>query len=305
MWPSAYITRGFLDDLPHGHQDRLGGPARIRLTCPGAKPYPTLIYMSRLDMSHNTVVHMPIPRGRPRYQQIADELRRRIQTGIIPAGMLLPGEPAMIREFGTARGTIRQALDVLRSEGLIVTEQGRGSYARPVRRMVHVSNGYLAATGATWRQQLEAQGMVGRQSIDAAGMVEAPPEVAALLGERVVVRERTMYADGQPVQLVVSYYAEALAAGTEIADQRPIPGGSLAALRRLDVIPARARELVMSRNPTGDERERLHMLAGIPVIVHLRTTMDETGQPVQHDVTVMAADRCVLDYDLPIPVERP
>lgn len=247
---------------------------------------------------------MPIPRGRPRYQLIADELRRRIQTGTIPAGMLLPPEPALMKEFGTARGTIRDALEVLRSEGLIVTEQGRGSYARPVRRMVHISSGYLTTPGATWRQQLEAQGMVGRQSIDAAGMADAPPEVAEFLGERVVVRERTMFADGQAVQLVVSYYPEALAAGTELANHRPVPGGSLAALRRLGVSltpgRARARELVSARQPTPDERERLQLLVGIPVLVHLRTTLDDAGRPVQHDVTVMATDRCVLDYDLPI-----
>lgn len=247
---------------------------------------------------------MPIPRRRPRYQQIADELRRRIQTGTYPAGMLLPAEPALIREFGTARGTIRQALDMLRSEGIIVTERGRGSYARPVRRMVHISSGYLSTAGATWTQQLDAQGMTGRQSIDAAGLTDAPPEVAEFLGERVVVRERTMYADGQPVQLVISYYPESLAAGTELADQRPVPGGSLAALRRLGVSltpgRARARELVSGRMPTSDERERLNLLAGIPVLVHLRTTLDDDGRPVQHDITVMATDRCVLDYDLPI-----
>ncbi|WP_158224199.1 GntR family transcriptional regulator [Micromonospora wenchangensis] len=73
---------------------------------------------------------MPTPHyGLPRYRVIADELRKRIETGLIPAGALLPAESALSAEFQAARGTIRQAIAVLRDAELVATEHGRGTYA--------------------------------------------------------------------------------------------------------------------------------------------------------------------------------
>ncbi|MEV4271240.1 GntR family transcriptional regulator [Micromonospora aurantiaca (nom. illeg.)] len=72
---------------------------------------------------------MPTPHyGQPRYRLIADELRRRIESGAIRPGNLLPTESALTAEFRASRGTIRQAIATLRDERLVVTEHGRGTY---------------------------------------------------------------------------------------------------------------------------------------------------------------------------------
>ncbi|TBL41480.1 GntR family transcriptional regulator [Verrucosispora sp. SN26_14.1] len=73
---------------------------------------------------------MPTPHyGQPRYRVIADELRKRIESGAIPPGALLPAESVLTSEFGAARGTIRKAIAALREEGYAVTEHGRGTHA--------------------------------------------------------------------------------------------------------------------------------------------------------------------------------
>ena len=36
-----------------------------------------------------------------------------------------------MQEHGVARGTVRQAIEALRSEGLVVTIRGRGTYVAP------------------------------------------------------------------------------------------------------------------------------------------------------------------------------
>ncbi|WP_319462458.1 GntR family transcriptional regulator [Micromonospora sp. RTP1Z1] len=75
---------------------------------------------------------MPTPHyGQPRYRVIADELRRRITNAVIPPGSLLPTESALTAEFRASRGTIRQAIALLRDERLVATEHGRGTYANP------------------------------------------------------------------------------------------------------------------------------------------------------------------------------
>ncbi|MBQ1021886.1 GntR family transcriptional regulator [Micromonospora sp. D93] len=77
---------------------------------------------------------MPTPHhGQPRYRVIAEDLRRQIESGAIAPGSLLPAESALTAEFRASRGTIRQAIAVLRDERLVATEHGRGTYANPYR----------------------------------------------------------------------------------------------------------------------------------------------------------------------------
>ncbi|WP_432902016.1 GntR family transcriptional regulator [Micromonospora matsumotoense] len=84
---------------------------------------------------------MPTPHyGQPRYRTIADELRKRIESGTIPPGALLPAESALTAEFRAARGTVRQAIAALRDADLVVTDHGRGTYAAP-RRNAPEQNG--------------------------------------------------------------------------------------------------------------------------------------------------------------------
>ena len=71
----------------------------------------------------------------PRYAQLADLLRGRIERGIWRQGTRLPSLEQLIEEFDLARVTVRQAIDLLAREGLVSPQQGRGTFvtARPVR----------------------------------------------------------------------------------------------------------------------------------------------------------------------------
>jgi DNA-binding GntR family transcriptional regulator len=64
------------------------------------------------------------------YEQLADILRARIESGEIPPGHRIPSYTALEAESGLARGTVRKALQVLKDAGLIATAPGRGLYVR-------------------------------------------------------------------------------------------------------------------------------------------------------------------------------
>jgi DNA-binding GntR family transcriptional regulator len=64
----------------------------------------------------------------PVWRQLAAILRARILDGRLPPGRMIPSEKACEQEFGTARGTCRKAVALLRDEGLVITVAGRGSY---------------------------------------------------------------------------------------------------------------------------------------------------------------------------------
>jgi DNA-binding GntR family transcriptional regulator len=67
------------------------------------------------------------PDARPRYAQLSDILRDRIESGRHPVGSLLPTENDLCAEFGVSRHTVREALRLLTEARLILRRQGSGS----------------------------------------------------------------------------------------------------------------------------------------------------------------------------------
>lgn len=65
--------------------------------------------------------------SRPKWEQIADELRARIESGEYTDRQRL-SEVQLEAEFAVARVTMRKAMAALRTEGLIVTTIGMGSF---------------------------------------------------------------------------------------------------------------------------------------------------------------------------------
>lgn len=62
------------------------------------------------------------------YRAIAAKLRSRIADGTYPPARALPGESALMDEFGVARDTVRRALGVLKDEGLVSAAHGVGHF---------------------------------------------------------------------------------------------------------------------------------------------------------------------------------
>jgi DNA-binding transcriptional regulator YhcF (GntR family) len=64
------------------------------------------------------------------YQQIADDLRKRITVGELGPGMRVESTRELATRYGVAPMTIHQAVRVLRDEGLVQSWQGRGTFVR-------------------------------------------------------------------------------------------------------------------------------------------------------------------------------
>jgi GntR family transcriptional regulator len=68
-----------------------------------------------------------------KYRTIAGKIRRHIIDGSYPPGSLIPSETALIVEYGCSRPTVQKALDILKAEGWITSEHGKGRYvSQPV-----------------------------------------------------------------------------------------------------------------------------------------------------------------------------
>lgn len=112
----------------------------------------------------------------PLHRQLYEEMLRRIRTGQWAEGERVPTEQALIAEFGTSRGPIRQALAALRAEGAI--DGGRGAPAR-VHRVVPTQSFHTFISFTEWARDI---GRTPGQRVIEAARREASPEIAGQLG---------------------------------------------------------------------------------------------------------------------------
>ncbi|MEU0565176.1 winged helix-turn-helix domain-containing protein [Nonomuraea sp. NPDC005983] len=68
--------------------------------------------------------------GRPGYLQIADDLRTQIKTGSLGPGAALPSTAQLCQRYDVSASVVKAAISVLRTEGLIVGQQGKGVFVR-------------------------------------------------------------------------------------------------------------------------------------------------------------------------------
>jgi len=84
----------------------------------------------------------------PVYRQLARILREQIQAGKLLPATALPSEASMSQSFGVGRDAVRDALASLRSEGLVITTRGIGTFVREPAtevKVLHMSTGTRVA----------------------------------------------------------------------------------------------------------------------------------------------------------------
>jgi GntR family transcriptional regulator len=266
--------------------------------------------MSVAPGTPHKALNAQIDRGSDRavFRQIADHLREAIQTGVLAPGEKLPSESQMQEHYGVQKMTTRAALDLLKAEGLVQSEHGRGVFVRTrplVRRLAadRFARKHRKAGKAAFLAEVEAIG--ARPSVDSISVTETAtvPRVAAPLGlrarERVLVRRRRYLIDGHPVEVATSYIPASIARGTQIAEPDSGPGGIYARFEELGHRLDHFTEQIQARMPSADEARALALPGGVPVIRLVRTAFDTDGRAVEVCDTVMSSEAYVLDYQLP------
>jgi len=243
---------------------------------------------------------------RPPYRQIAAMLRDTIQAGDIGPGEQLPSEAALIEHFGVARMTVRQAVQELRSEGLVIAEHGRGVFVRPmppVRRLAsdRFARKHRADGKAAFLVEADKVGYSPGVDRIRVTRATAPSNIAERLRlaphAEVVVRERRYTANGRPIETAVSYIPLDMAKGTRIEEADTGPGGIYARLEEAGHVLAHFTEEVGARMPTPDERRDLEVGTGVPVLTVLRTAYDTDDVAVEVCDTVKVAPAYLLEYE--------
>lgn len=243
-----------------------------------------------------------------KYQGIADDLRRRINAGEFDEKRKLPSERALLRddysEITKSVMTVRQALGVLKDEGLVESRVGSGWYLaewKPIVRnaLKRLYPDQWGEANSMWDVDVEGrEWQVAEPQVD---FPRAPDEVARALGlepgTRVWRRDRKYVVDAVPVMRATSYISDEFAHDTRITEVDTGEGGIYARLREVGHGPVRFSEQFRCRLATPTEVDDLHLAAGAPVVEQHRIAMQEDGRVVEVNRMVLDASRFLLVYD--------
>lgn len=244
----------------------------------------------------------PIPLRAPirradRARQVADVLRQQLHAGTFDSA--LPSEQELAAEFTVSRNTVRDALALLKDEGLIERAPKVGTHV--ARRKY--DHGLDALLGL--KETLRGHGEV-RNEVRTAVRVAPPPAVARKLrlepGEQAVYVERLRYLGDLPLSLDLTYLVPGI--GDEVITRDLETNDIFALIERIAGRPLGSAELALEAI-TADAHSAmtLQMPEGGALLLLERLTHLEDGRPVDLEYIRMRGDRITMRGSLIRPPE--
>lgn len=256
-----------------------------------------------------------------KYDRIAADLRRRIQSGEFTQGQRLRSETDLMGDYRVSLNTLRRALDLLESEGLIEKRQGTGNFVREARHRIRrttdryqwekdrtlLSDEERRATGAvemdTGLPREEVAFSATYDSIEADESMARAFGVPA--GERLLKRTYRTWkrSEKAPLGVGTTYLLhDLIAANPDLLDAKnePWPGGTQHQLLTVGIELDRIVDEVSARPPTAEESEALDIGPGISVLEVRKISIDTLSRVVEIADLVWPGDRLQLVYSTPL-----
>ncbi|HET6710382.1 GntR family transcriptional regulator [Amycolatopsis sp.] len=228
----------------------------------------------------------------PLYFQVSRQLHAAIEDGRLPAGARLGNEVDLAASLRLSRPTIRQAIQTLVNQGLLVRRRGVGTQvvrtkvARPLRLSSLFDD--LAGLGGKPGSAVLVN-RVEEAGAEVAELLEAP----GLTHVRRLKRLRS--ADGEPLALMNNYLPDGV---LDPADDELRERGLYQLLRSGGVRLHAAEQHIGARLATEEDAELLDEEPGAALLTTQRTTYDDTGRVVEYGWHVYRASRYTFNLSL-------
>ncbi|ETK31454.1 GntR family transcriptional regulator [Microbispora sp. ATCC PTA-5024] len=213
-----------------------------------------------------------------RYEQIAGDLREAILRGEYPIGAQLPSEAELATRYEAARGTIRQAVALLASEGLVGSRQG-------ARRIV--LGGERSQSFAelhSFAQWARSMGYRASGTVLASRRRPCTPSEAVRLsvepGDEVLTVLRLRRLDGEPVLVERTVYAGWIAPAVEKLDPA-CESVTQELYEAVGLVFAYGEHLIDAVAAGAEDARLLGVRRGSPLLRQRRTTTSQEGRPVE------------------------
>lgn len=247
-----------------------------------------------------------IRRGDPRTaaQQIADYLREQVATGQLKPGDKLPSTNALCEEWGVVDGTVRKAIGLLRNEGILTSQQGRGVFVRNQEVLPHIASNALRPGRPDRDIFVENAERHGRRPHKhfQCRTETAPDDIAQRLGvargSEVVLRIVRQWVDDEPWSIQTGYYPLDLAQQLGLDVDHDIKPGTRRVLADAGHADAGRLDEWIVRAPTPDEAEELQMVSGSGVKLLVKTSTVASSSRVTRVIReLLPDDRNIVIYE--------
>ena len=216
----------------------------------------------------------------PKYIRIRDWLLDRILSAGLTRGDRLPSESDLVRQFDVSRVTVRQALEALRTDGIVESRHGKGWFLRRVRAVQNL--GRLQGFG----EMLKPMGVRARSEVLDLAECPAPEEVARAFGlengSHLVRIARLRIAGGRVMSYDLSYFP--LDVGRRLREQDLVGQDIFVLLERALGIQLGFADVTIEIAPAeADPARRLNIATATPIFKMTRLTHDRRGFPIDFE----------------------
>ncbi len=230
----------------------------------------------------------------PLYYQLAESLRSKILAGEYAVGDQLPSERELMSLHDISRNTVRDAIDVLVQDGLVVRDHGRGTFvAQPQLKL-----GLTRLT--SFSEDMRERNLKPSSILIKSEVFVPSQDVARKLqlndGENVFHVERLRLADEIPMAINISYFSLRICPqlATEVIGE-----GSIYGLleNKYQVKISHAEQTVRARIANQYQADLLKISRGDPLLVIEGVAFNTDNQPIEFMTQFYRADRYIFSIN--------
>ncbi|MBV9622485.1 MAG: GntR family transcriptional regulator [Acidobacteria bacterium] len=231
--------------------------------------------------------------GIPLYVQIREELRSELAR--LEPGQAIAVETELEKTFGASRITVRRAVEELVAEGLLVRQQGRGTFVQSPRLTHELSR------ITSWTEQLKILGFSPKTAHRRIRQESASPHVAEILrlhaGEQVIRLERVRLAGREPISYMINYLPARLV--PEFCAHKRLRESLYEFIEQeYGLRPEMAVDTVSTRPASEEEANALRVPRKLPVLRVQRVSYLEDGTPLELAIVASRGDRYQYEVTL-------
>jgi GntR family transcriptional regulator len=203
-------------------------------------------------------------------------------------GTALPAERDLSRDLGVSRPTVRAAIEELTHAGLLVRQQGRGTFTSPNKVNQELTGGGSSALGVPPAEGNWVSKILEFESAPAGASLSSKLQVSP--AEPVLRIERLRSVDGEPISIERIHLPHALVADLSAADM--VEGNFYQLLRtRFEIVMSDAIQTMEPTVVDQTEADLLNVPLHAPALLVERTARDSTGRTVEFTRSLYRGDR--------------
>ena len=227
-------------------------------------------------------------RRTPHYLRIYRDLKTQISEGVLAPNERLPTQRDLAVRFGVTVMTVRQALQLLEQEELVVMRHGLGTFVAPQRIR------YALGNLRSFAQEMTDQGLEPETRVLRSELVEPHPHLIELLrlepGDPVLSIERLRFVGRDPVAYQHSQLQPWLAEPLSHVDLSEVSVYTYVQ-SELGIELAHAQERIHAVSLGAHEATLLEQKPGAAALLSERVTFSAAGAPIMFDRAFLPGDR--------------